>query len=69
MEENQDFVKLDNIHKPAGISERYFYLAISSILFLALILRIVALLYLKKSIYFDFLLWDERFYHTWAMKI
>ena len=45
------------------------YLLLSAILLLALILRIVALLSLKESIYFDYLLWDERLYHNWAMKI
>ena len=51
------------------LSDRYSYLLVSAILFLALILRIAALLNLKESIYFDFLLWDERVYHTWAVKI
>ncbi|RLB26881.1 MAG: hypothetical protein DRG87_12410 [Deltaproteobacteria bacterium] len=41
----------------------------AAVAFLALILRAMALLSLKDSIYFDFLLWDERVYHTWAMKI
>ena len=45
------------------------YLLLAAILLLALILRIVALLSLKESIYFDYLLWDERLYHNWAMKI
>ena len=40
-----------------------------SILFIALILRVMALLSLKGSIYFDFLLWDERVYHNWAANL
>ena len=36
---------------------------------MALILRILALLSLKGSIYYDFLLWDERLYHLWASGI
>ncbi len=55
--------------RPTVFSDRYFYLLLSAILFLALILRIAALMNLKESIYFDFLLWDERVYHIWATKI
>jgi len=55
--------------KPGVFSDRYFYLLLSAILFLALVLRIAALLDLSNSVYFDFLLWDERVYHTWAVKI
>ena len=43
--------------------------ALPSILALALILRIAALFSLSKSIYFDFMLWDEVVYHDWAQKI
>lgn len=39
------------------------------ILSLALALRLLALLSLKGSVYFNFLLWDERVYHIWALKI
>lgn len=42
---------------------------LAGILVLALVLRIVAYLSLKNSIYFDFLLPDERLYHGWAEKI
>ena len=42
---------------------------LSGILFLALLLRMAALKDLSGSIYFDFLLWDERIYHEWAKKI
>ncbi len=51
------------------ISDRYPYQLLSIILLLALILRILALLSLKQSIYSDFLIWDERVYHNWAIKI
>jgi len=68
-ERKQASTKLNITQGLAEISDRYVYLAIGCILLLALILRIVALLYMKKSIYFDFLLWDERLYHTWAAKI
>lgn len=53
----------------SSLFKKYFYVFLSAILLLALALRIVALLSLKESIYFDFLLWDERVYHTWAKKI
>ncbi|MFC1867046.1 glycosyltransferase family 39 protein [Thermodesulfobacteriota bacterium] len=36
---------------------------------MALILRVSALLSLSGSIYFDYLLWDERLYHDWASSI
>lgn len=35
----------------------------------ALVLRILAFFSLRGSVYFDFLLWDERLYHTWAERI
>ncbi|MFH1349980.1 MAG: glycosyltransferase family 39 protein [Pseudomonadota bacterium] len=52
-----------------SICDRYFYPILSSILFLSLFLRIWALLDLKTSVYFDFMLWDERVYHTWAAEL
>ncbi len=55
--------------KFTDIVEKHTYLFLSAILLLAFIIRIIALLSLKESIYFDFLLWDERLYHNWAMKI
>jgi len=61
-------VKLQFAHSFTYVTDRHSYVLAAAII-VALILRIVALLYLKKSIYFDFLLWDERIYHTWAMKI
>jgi tetratricopeptide (TPR) repeat protein len=50
-------------------TEKYHHVILIAILSLALILRILALLSLKGSIYFDFLLWDERLYHTWASNL
>ena len=52
-----------------GITNRYPYPILGCVLILSLIVRILALLSLKDSIYFDFLLWDERVYHAWATKI
>ena len=49
--------------------EKHSLVALLGILGLALVLRWIALLDLKDSIYYDYLLWDERLYHTWAMKI
>lgn len=49
--------------------DKHLYLFLSAILFLALVVRIIALLSLKGSIYFDFLLLDEKVYHFWATKI
>jgi 4-amino-4-deoxy-L-arabinose transferase-like glycosyltransferase len=51
------------------LSERYSLVLVSGIFTLALLLRAFALFSLKNSIYFDFLLWDERVYHAWATKI
>ncbi len=49
--------------------DRNSHLFLIGILLLALILRVLALLSLKGSIYFDFLLWDERLYHAWASNL
>jgi 4-amino-4-deoxy-L-arabinose transferase-like glycosyltransferase len=40
-----------------------------SILFIVLILRVMALLSLKGTLYFDYLLYDERLYHAWASRL
>ena len=48
---------------------KYSHFFLPAILILALILRVIALLDLSNSVYFDFLLLDERVYHTWAIKI
>lgn len=55
--------------RPVLFAEGYARLVLPSILLLALGLRIAALLSLKGSVYFDFLLWDERVYHDWAARI
>ncbi|MCX5845183.1 MAG: glycosyltransferase family 39 protein [Deltaproteobacteria bacterium] len=63
---------IDNIKASTGIAsfaDQYAHLFVSAFLFLALILRIVALVDLKGSVYFYFLLWDERIYHEWARRI
>lgn len=49
--------------------EKYFPFFLFGTLFVAFLLRGAAFLSLKESLYFDFLLWDERVYHTWAQKI
>lgn len=43
--------------------------AFCGLLALAAGLRIAAFLDLKYSVYFDFMLWDERLYHEWARRI
>ena len=50
-------------------ADRYAIPLLTSILLLSLLVRIAALLSLSDSVYYDFLLWDERVYHTWAVKI
>ncbi len=52
-----------------SIWERNSLAFLSGILFLAFLLRVAALKDLSGSLYFDFLLWDERIYHEWAKKI
>lgn len=54
----------DSNRHPVG-----FQLLFWGVLLTALLVRITALLALKKSIYFDFLLWDEQYYHDWAVRI
>ena len=46
-------------NRPGSLLDKYFHLFLSGTILLALLLRIAALLSLKESIYFDFLLWDE----------
>ncbi|MBN2568157.1 MAG: tetratricopeptide repeat protein [Deltaproteobacteria bacterium] len=53
----------------AHLHDRLPCLLISTVLLLALIVRIAALLSLKGSIYFDFPLLDEGIYHVWAKNI
>jgi len=58
-----------NLERIESLINRYPNQLLSAILFFALILRVMALLSLKESIYFDFLLWDERLYHAWATEL
>ncbi len=51
------------------IDSRYPYLFLIVIILFGLALRIAALYSLKSTIYYDYLLWDERVYHNWAVKI
>lgn len=44
-------------------------IALLLILSIAFILRIIALIQIKNTLYFDFPLWDERLYHNWATQI
>jgi hypothetical protein len=53
----------------ASFVDRHPRLSLLAILCLALILRVMALMSLKGTIYFDFLLWDEQVYHQWAIRI
>jgi len=62
-------VETGYIERILMLAERHATLIVSIILFLALVVRIIALLDLKNSIYFDYLLYDERVYHTWASQI
>jgi hypothetical protein len=49
--------------------DRYASQALAAILLLGLLVRMVALLNLSNSVYHNFLLWDERLYHTWVTAI
>jgi len=49
--------------------ERYARPLLGLILLLALGLRVAALMDLSRTIYVDFMLWDERFYHEFAVRI
>jgi len=49
--------------------ERYHTVFFLAVLLLALVIRIVALLNFKNSLYADFLIWDENVYHRWASGI
>lgn len=42
---------------------------LGAVLLLALALRLLGLWSLSGTVYFDFLLWDERVYHEWASRI
>ncbi len=61
------FSSLSN--RSSGISrilDDYRYIALSSVLLAALLIRILALVSWNNSIYADFLAWDEQVYHQWA---
>ena len=62
-------IKPGHEHSLALLIDKYSRSITAAILSLALIIRVLALMSLKKSVYFDFLLWDERIYHDWAIKI
>ena len=49
--------------------QRFCGLVFTGLLALAAALRIAAFFDLKYSVYFDFMLWDERLYHEWARQI
>ncbi len=66
---NQVSNKIRFTERITNLFDKHSNLLLPAILFLALILRIVAILDLSNSDYFNFLLWDEKLYHTWATKI
>jgi len=47
-------------------SGRYHFHLLFSILALAFILRVIALYSLSGTVYFDYMMYDERLYHNWA---
>lgn len=55
--------------KPASFLDEYPRLTVATCLAIGLTIRFLALLDLKKTPYFDYLLIDEKLYHTWAAKI
>jgi 4-amino-4-deoxy-L-arabinose transferase-like glycosyltransferase len=59
---------ISNLHR-GFFRKNHMTVALVAVLFTALLLRILALISLKDSIYYDYLLWDERIYHEWAKKI
>lgn len=65
-ERNQSISSSDNT---GNFLERYSAIFLAAILLLALIIRLLALQSFNSSIYSDFLIWDERTYHTWALEI
>jgi predicted membrane-bound mannosyltransferase len=63
-------------HKSDSVEKRFldnkmagFEFFLFGIIACGLIIRIIALMDLKTTIYTDFLLWDERIYHYWAKAI
>ncbi|MBN2688732.1 MAG: tetratricopeptide repeat protein [Deltaproteobacteria bacterium] len=57
------------MHPLIEASARHFRLLVIAVLLCALVIRIIALIDMKDSIYFDFLMLDENIYHVWAKKI
>jgi 4-amino-4-deoxy-L-arabinose transferase-like glycosyltransferase len=58
-----------HIHLLVGLSARHFRLLVLAVLLCALVIRIIALIDMRDSIYFNFLMLDENIYHVWAEKI
>jgi 4-amino-4-deoxy-L-arabinose transferase-like glycosyltransferase len=63
------FIKSTFTDRLAHLSDRYADLLLCGILFFALLLRVLALQNLEESVYWNFLIFDEKTYHTWATKI
>jgi len=66
---NKDKGKVAKQGTTAGLQDillKYHYQILFLILALAFILRVMALLSMKGSVYYDFLVYDERLYHNWA---
>ncbi len=61
--------KLTFVEKATLWTDRHAVPLLAAILLLGLLVRIAALLGWSNSIYSDYLLWDEKIYHTWATKI
>ena len=49
------------------MSENRFVLVMAGLLLFAFIIRLFAFMSLKNSLYFDYMLFDERIYHNWAL--
>jgi len=60
---------LPDLKKVNLLLQTHSRFVLPALLLCAGIVRVAALLALKKSVYYDFLLWDERLYHTWAQRI
>ena len=55
----------ENLH----FTDRYGLLCLVGVLLLAFLVRAIAMADLSGSVYFDYILLDERVYHEWAKKI
>ncbi len=69
MENKKKNLNSDLTEKLISFSDEYSRLLVPAILILALVLRIIALFNLRDSVYYDYLLFDERVYHEWAKMI